>query len=75
MRGVVHDDGLGEVPAQDAELLDVVATHTHTVLPEQAMANQLARAVQQVQQLVRIHLGGGSEEDDLGSECKKSRVQ
>lgn len=53
---VVHNDRLGEVPTQDAQLLDEVSTHTDAVLPEESVTNQLPQRVQQVQKFVCIHL-------------------
>lgn len=34
LRAVIHDDGLTQIPAEDAEILHVVAVHQQTVLAE-----------------------------------------
>lgn len=39
LRGVVHDHCLAEVPAQDGQVLDVVAVHKETMLTEQSTIN------------------------------------
>ena len=53
---VVHNDRLGEVPTQDAQLLDKVSDHSDAVLPEKSVTNQLPQWVQQIQKFVCIHL-------------------
>ena len=39
LRGIVDDDGLAEVPAQDGQVLDIVAFHIDTRVPEDAVAD------------------------------------
>lgn len=38
MRHVVQNDGLGEVPPEDAEVLDVVTENTNAILLIQTMS-------------------------------------
>ena len=57
LRGVVDDDGLAEVAAQDVKVLDVVAVDTDAVFPEESVLDPSALWVQEVHQLVSVHLG------------------
>lgn len=65
LRGIIYNDCLGKVSPQYPQFLDVVPSYAHTVLPEETMADKPARLIEQIQQLVGIHLGGGREENDL----------
>ena len=54
--GVVNDDGLLEVPAQDVEVFDVVAVDADAVLSEKSELDPLPLRIQKVHQLVSVHL-------------------
>ncbi len=56
LRRVVNDDGLGEIAAQDVEVLDVVAVDTDAVFTKQAILDILSIRIQKIQELVRINL-------------------
>lgn len=62
---VVYDHCLGQVTSQNAQLLDVVAVHTHAVLPEESVTNQFPSRIKEVHQSVSIDFGGCGEEDDF----------
>ena len=59
LRRVVNDDSLAEVTAQDVEILDVVAVDTDTMLSEQSVLDPIPLGIQEVHQLVSIHLVKG----------------
>jgi len=63
--GVVDNDGLLEVPAQDVEVFDVVAVDADAVLSEKSELDPLPLRIQKVHQLVSVHLFAGSKEDQL----------
>lgn len=56
---VVDDGAAAQVPAQHAEVLEVVALHHHAAVPVDAVADEGALRVQDVEQLLSIHLGEG----------------
>ena len=57
--GVVNDDGLLEVPAQDVEVFDVVAVDADAVLSEKSELDPLSLRIQKVHQLVSVNLQKG----------------
>ena len=54
--GVVDNDGLLEVPAQDVEVFDVVAVDADAVLSEKPELDPLSLGIQKVHQLVSVNL-------------------
>ena len=56
LRRVVDDDCLGQIPAQDVKILDVVAIDTDAVLSEEPIFDPFPTRVKEVQELVCVHL-------------------
>ena len=53
------------VRTQDIQIFDVVAIDTDTVFTKESVLDPLPLRIQQIQQLVCVHLFGGCEEGDL----------
>mmetsp|Transcript_26149 Transcript_26149/g.49682 ORF Transcript_26149/g.49682 Transcript_26149/m.49682 type:complete len:365 (-) Transcript_26149:484-1578(-) len=65
LRGVVYDDGMAHVAPKHREVLQVVAVHAHTRVSEDAVANQAALRVQNVEQLLGVDALGRREHNHL----------
>ena len=65
LRRVVDDDRLGEVAAEDVEVLDVVAVDADAVLAEQPVLDVLPVGIEQVEELVGVDLLRGREQGDF----------
>jgi len=62
---VVHEHSLGEVAAEDVEVLEKVAVHVEARIAVEALVDVAARRVEEVEEPLRVHLLAGGEDRHL----------
>eukprot|EP00906_Rhabdomonas_costata_P036596 RCo051324 len=65
LRAVVHDHGLGQIPAEGSEVLKVVPLNVQAVIAVQAVHDALVVRVQNVHQLLSVHPLRSGEDHNL----------